>query len=102
MMRSGMRFRRTAPDMATCREAMRHLQSYLDGEVRDEVTSRRIARHLEVCRECGLQAETLAALKQSLRRLDREVDQWTLGRLRSLVESLAAGLTDAQAPTDTA
>lgn len=99
-MRIGMRFRRPAPDMATCREAMKHLQSYLDGEVRDEVTSRRIARHLDVCMDCGLQAESVAELKRSLRRLDRGVDPWTLGRLRSFVGSLTAELGGPQAPPE--
>ncbi|MGH2706084.1 MAG: zf-HC2 domain-containing protein [Actinomycetota bacterium] len=64
------------------------LQSYLDGEV-DEISARRITHHLEACRDCGLEAETFARLRRSLRRLERPVDPEALERLRSFVRELS-------------
>jgi anti-sigma factor RsiW len=65
------------------------LQSYLDGQV-DEVTARRVARHLEVCRRCGLEVETYTRIKESLARRGG-VDPEAVERLRAfgaqLVES---------------
>lgn len=49
---------------ANCMQVRRVLQSYLDGEV-DELTARRVGRHLEHCRRCGLNAETYEAIKEA-------------------------------------
>lgn len=57
-----MRFHRPT-DEAGCREMSRTLQAYLDGHV-DEVTARRVARHLEACRRCGLEAEVYTRIKE--------------------------------------
>lgn len=80
---------RGGADEASCHEVARVLQSYLDGHV-DEVTARRVARHLEVCRRCGLEAETYTRIKDALARRGG-VDPEAVERLRAfgaqLVES---------------
>lgn len=50
-----------------CREAARLLQRYLDEEL-DGLGSRRVARHLETCRRCGMDADTYQQIKEALRR----------------------------------
>ncbi|MFN2506076.1 MAG: zf-HC2 domain-containing protein [Acidimicrobiales bacterium] len=85
-MRSWMRRRGGGPE-ATCAEVARVLQSYLDGQV-DEMTARRVARHLEACRRCGLEARTYEAIKQVLARRKTDVDTDALERLRSFGELL--------------
>lgn len=45
----------------------RVLQAYLDGEV-DHDTARRVGAHLDVCRRCGMKADTYRAIKSSLAR----------------------------------
>lgn len=81
---------RPVSDVASCREVGRVLQSYLDGHV-DELTARRVARHLEMCRRCGMEAETYAEIKRGLARRGGDVDPEAVARLRAfgarLVES---------------
>lgn len=52
-------------DMTSCRQAIRHLQSAMDGEL-DEHTLARVNRHFEACRKCGLDAETYQAIKSTI------------------------------------
>lgn len=73
---------------ATCAEVAEVLQSYLDGHV-DDLTERRVRRHLEHCRRCGLEAETYQAIKDALARRGREVDTQSRERLRAFGERLA-------------
>ncbi len=80
--------RRSGGPEATCAEVARVLQSYLDGHV-DEMTARRVARHLEDCRRCGLEAHTYEAIKQALARRRTDVDSDALQRLRTFGERLA-------------
>jgi hypothetical protein len=82
--------RRLRPEArARCAEVARWLQPYLDDEV-DARTLRLVGAHLEVCRRCGLEAETYRALKEALaRRSDPPAEP--LARLRSFADHLAAG-----------
>jgi anti-sigma factor (TIGR02949 family) len=82
-----MKFHRRA-DEASCREVSRTLQAYLDGHV-DEVTARRVARHLEACRRCGLEAEVYTRIKEALSRMDRDVSSLAVARLRDFARRLA-------------
>jgi predicted anti-sigma-YlaC factor YlaD len=59
---------RGSAEIASCREVGQLLQSYLDGEVVDELAAHRITRHLELCRRCGMEASTYAEIKASLAR----------------------------------
>lgn len=52
-------------DMTSCRQAMRHLQAAIDGEL-DEPTLARVNRHFEACRKCGMAAETYRAIKVAI------------------------------------
>lgn len=73
--------------MASCRQTMRVLQSYLDGQV-DEITTRRVGTHLEACRRCGLEASTYREIKAALARRGSDVDPATLERLRAFGEAI--------------
>lgn len=83
-----MRRRRNRIDsMASCHEVARVLQSYLDGET-DETTTRRVARHLEDCRRCGLELSTYEALKAALVRRVPVVDELAVERLRAFAHQI--------------
>jgi anti-sigma factor RsiW len=72
----------------SCMRVVRVLQSYLDGEV-DEATARRVAAHLEVCRRCGMSADSYRAIKASLAR--RQVwDHQTRRRLEIFARQVGA------------
>ena len=75
-------------DMAGCMEVMRVLQSYLDGQT-DEVTTRRVANHLDACRRCGLEATTYREIKAALTRTGAALDPSAVERLRSYAAGLA-------------
>lgn len=79
--------RRRVRDEATCAEVARVLQRHLDGEI-DELTARRVERHLERCRRCGLEARTYEAIKDALSRA-APVDRGALERLREFGRRLA-------------
>ena len=59
-----MRFRRRRPQtpLQSCGEVAALLQSYLDAEI-DNLSAHRVGEHLELCRRCGLEAETDEAIK---------------------------------------
>ncbi len=84
------------PEMARCLRTSRVLQAYLDGET-DGRSGGRVARHLEDCRRCGLQASTYQAIKQVLAGGGGTVDELALHRLRAFTRSLS---TTGQAETD--
>ena len=74
-----------------CLRVTRVLQSYLDGEV-DEVTSAIVAKHLEQCRRCGLEASTYRAIKSAITEAGPDVapvDAAAIERLRRFAEDLA-------------
>jgi anti-sigma factor RsiW len=56
------------------------LQSFLDGEL-DEDVARRVAAHLNLCRRCGMKADTYRAIKASLARRGPGWDDLTRRRL---------------------
>ncbi|MEX0664474.1 MAG: zf-HC2 domain-containing protein [Acidimicrobiia bacterium] len=75
--------RRSREDsVARCHEVARVLQAYLDGDV-DDVTARRVARHLEACRRCGLEQRAYRALKAALARRTTTIDELALERVRT-------------------
>jgi anti-sigma factor RsiW len=82
-----MRFRRRS-DEASCREVSRVLQAYLDGQV-DELSARRVTRHLDACRRCGLEAEVYVRIKEAVGRMDGGVPSLPLARLRDFARRLA-------------
>ena len=80
--------RRRGESEANCMQVARVLQSYLDGEV-DDLTARRVNRHLEHCRRCGLKAETYDAIRDAIVRRARDIDPDALERLREFSQRLA-------------
>lgn len=73
---------RGSPEVASCQRVTRTLQAYLDGEL-DAAEAPRIARHLELCRRCGLEASVYAELKSAVaRRATPPADPAAVERLR--------------------
>lgn len=85
-MREWIRRRRSGRE-ATCAEVVAVLQTYLDGQV-DDLTARRVRRHLDRCRRCGLEAETYQAIKEALARRGSPIDPLALERLKAFGEAL--------------
>lgn len=77
------------PPTRECVHVGRLLQAYLDDEA-DAPAAARVAAHLELCRVCGLEAETYRALKHALARQHRP-DPAALTRLRQFADDLARG-----------
>ena len=73
---------RGGPEVASCLQVGRTLQSYLDRHV-DDLTAERVSRHLELCRRCGMKAETYLEIKASLARRRAPVDPDAVARLRA-------------------
>jgi len=63
-MRLMMRLRRKAG--ISCARVQDLVQSYLDGELEDGPERERLVAHLEMCRLCGVEAETYERIKASL------------------------------------
>jgi len=77
-----------SPEIASCREVGRVLQTYPDGEL-DQLAARRITRHLDLCRRCGMEASTYADIKASLARHAKPaVDPAAVNRLRTFGQQL--------------
>lgn len=76
-------------DAMTCAEVARVLQRFLDGQL-DEHRAKRAALHLDRCRDCGLEADTYMAIKQSLFALGTPSPH-ALARLHDFAEGLAQG-----------
>ena len=72
----------TRSTTASCFEVARALQSFLDGDT-DDITTAQIARHLEDCRRCGLEARTYREIKAALARRIPMVDELAFERLRA-------------------
>jgi len=83
------RTRRHRPEV-NCREVGKVLQSYLDDDVEPDFADK-IAKHLEACRDCGLEVETYRRIKTSLAAKLPEVDTAAIDRLRAFGEQLTSG-----------
>lgn len=96
-----MIFRRTASEISTpavsaeasCREVARVMQLYLDGRV-DDVTAARVAKHLDACRDCGLEASTYETIRVALLRRRPVADEDALARLQAFGASLVRSSPD--------
>lgn len=64
MMRLVMRLRRKAG--ISCARVQDLVQAYLDGELETGPERERLIAHLEMCRLCGVEAETYERIKASL------------------------------------
>lgn len=77
----------------SCRQLGPVLQAYLDNEV-DPSEIDVIEAHLEACKDCGLEAETYTAIKQSLGQHRGAIPEDALARLRAFSEDLSNQLDD--------
>lgn len=75
--------------MMTCRRVGEALQAYLDREI-DELTTLRIAHHLEGCRRCGMELDVYTQIKASLQRRGADVETEAVDRLRSFSRQLTS------------
>ena len=75
-------------DPDPCREILRQLQAYLDGEI-DAEQAWQVASHLASCDGCSTEAEYLRAIKVAVSRLRLGCDPESLQRLRLVAESIA-------------
>lgn len=90
-------FRRDTSDRPlSCRQVGKVLQSFLDAEL-DEVTTDKVAEHLEDCRRCGMAADVYLEIKASLGRDAPVVPEESLTRLEEFARRLTAGEDDASA-----
>ena len=76
-------------DRAECMRVNPLLQSYLDGQLNED-DARRVSRHLDACRRCGLAADTFRDIKAAVSRLGDEPDRAAVQRLRRFAHGLSA------------
>lgn len=95
-------FRRQSDRPMNCMQVGRRLQRYLDGDL-DDLSARRIMRHLEDCRRCGLEATAYSEIKASLARRSSDVPDDAVTRLRAFGERLVheGPPTDRDLPDET-
>ena len=74
----------------SCRQVGKILQRFLDSEL-DEVTTDKVAEHLEDCRRCGMSADIYLEIKASLGRHAPVVPEETLSRLQDFSRELIRG-----------
>jgi hypothetical protein len=86
-----MIFGRMHRNRMMCAHVMDILQEYLDGRL-DAHTARLAAAHLDMCKDCGLEAETYATIKQALFELGTPPAD-AVDRLRNFAEALSDGQT---------
>ncbi|WP_298387782.1 anti-sigma factor [Ferrimicrobium sp.] len=70
-----------------CFATMRVLQDYLDGAL-DDARADQVARHLDDCRRCGLEAEVYQEIKTALSKQEMLLDPQTVQRLRNFSDQL--------------
>lgn len=81
--------RRRPGEPMTCPEVGQLLQRYLDDELYEETDAEQLSHHLELCRRCGLEADTYLKIKMALASRRTEVPPESIERLRAFGEQLA-------------
>ena len=79
-------------EQLSCGEVGRRLQRFLDDELDDHVAVDVIARHLDDCERCGLEAETYRRIKIALAQRQPDLPPDAVERLRAF----GAGLTEGE------
>ena len=78
----------------SCHQVAAVLQQYLDEEL-DPNEVPKVLKHLETCRDCGLEAEIYERIKGSLQAHQHAPDAASMDRIRAMANQLAAsGLPD--------
>lgn len=73
----------------SCHQVEAVLQEYLDNEL-DPNEVPKVLKHLETCKDCGLEAELYERIKVTLRGHQEAPDQGSIDRIRSMATELAA------------
>lgn len=79
---------RSTENRLSCREVMRVLHAFLDGEI----TSQRaelVAAHLDSCTRCGVEADVLERVITQIRSLRPDLDLAAYSRLVDAIDRLA-------------
>lgn len=84
-LRHGLRPLDPDPD---CQHVARVLQAYLDGELGPD-DAEKVAAHLAVCEYCGIQRDTIDAVRAAIRRQRPDLDVERITRLERFVRDLA-------------
>jgi hypothetical protein len=81
----------------SCRQVGKIIQRFLDAEL-DEVTTDKMAEHLEDCRRCGMAADVYLEIKASIGRNAPVVPEEALTRLQEFSWDLVRGEGDVSGP----
>lgn len=92
------RRRRPLPPEPDCQAVGAVLQSYLDGELGSEDVEV-VARHLEHCERCGIEAATVERVVHAIRRQRPDLDPAPIDRLSSFVDDLTHDGSSGETPT---
>lgn len=79
----------------SCKQVDAVMQQYLDQELEASQVPK-VLKHLEACKDCGLEASMYTRIKDSLLSHQAAPDAASTARIRSLAEELASG----NAPVD--
>lgn len=74
----------------SCSQVEAVLQQYLDEEL-DAAQVPKVLKHLEACKDCGLEATMYARIKSSLVTHQEAPDDASMARIRELAQELATG-----------
>lgn len=78
----------------TCQQVEAVMQQYLDQELEPSEVPK-VLKHLEACKDCGLEAQLYQQIKTSLVAHQQSPDDESMDRIRALAQQLAAGGPDA-------
>lgn len=72
----------------SCEQVEAVMQQYLDEELEASEVPK-VLKHLEACKDCGLEADMYIRIKESLKSHQAAPDADSMARIRSLAEELA-------------
>ena len=72
----------------TCHQVAEVLQEYLDEELEASQVPK-VLKHLEACKDCGLEATMYTRIKESLVSHQQSADEDSMARIRALAQELA-------------
>ena len=72
----------------SCEQVAAVLQQYLDQEL-ESAEVPKVLKHLEACKDCGLEAKMYTRIKDSLVNHQNAPDEDSIARIRNLAQELA-------------
>lgn len=75
----------------SCKDVATVLQSYLDGEL-EEADIPTVERHLDACRDCGMESEMYDTIKSRIAARSVAVDPAIIDRLQAFTSSITTGM----------